>query len=649
MINVNGVYIISNSQRNGNGPLTINLKKYDYFPGEFVEGNIILHPTTPMVLSDIYLSVIINESWNVQTDIAVAESNEKVVATHRVGAANILRINSALINLNPGQYNFPFKFKLQENFPPCFEYPKNGQRGYLRYTLKAQLYSTVCQGESNVHIFIKTSARTLNSPLNYGIQISLKKIGVNNGTTVLKTSYKQNYSPIRGKAVIDVEIDNTQGKAKVKGINLKLVRRIQYKKLQEAKNRYNLENLIANYSTLIDVPPKTKSQIYHCEIVIKDDSLHTFNYLTKNSNPYPRLTDLFFAMPSLNSYSIKCDYFIVASLEFAGLVTQNDANKIAMPIFLYHIPTKANGPKIIDNDGQNAKQNMSAPAAPPNVIQNNNINLISSSNVTINEVDIGGGLSQNNPQQNNIINQNQMMNPQQNIKGNQINQNQMMNPQQNIIGSQTNQNQMMNPQQNITGNQINQNQMMNPQQNIIGNQINQNQMMNPQQNNNFNKNQMMNPQQNNNFNKNQMMNPQQNNNIIENEYNQNQAINPQQNIIGNQIYQNQAEKIEEINPGKIGENNIIQGNNNEFNLINDANEGNKMIIAANALSLEANNNQNEEEDGQKIISKKKKKKIDYFDDNCNNNLQSKINDKSVTVNRKYRNQKGRRMFTLFDY
>ena len=618
MINVNGVYIISNSQRNGNGPLTINLKKYDYFPGEFVEGNIILHPTTPMVLSDIYLSVIINESWNVQTDIAVAESNEKVVATHRVGAANILRINSALINLNPGQYNFPFKFKLQENFPPCFEYPKNGQRGYLRYTLKAQLYSTVCQGESNVHIFIKTSARTLNSPLNYGIQISLKKIGVNNGTTVLKTSYKQNYSPIRGKAVIDVEIDNTQGKAKVKGINLKLVRRIQYKKLQEAKNRYNLENLIANYSTLIDVPPKTKSQIYHCEIVIKDDSLHTFNYLTKNSNPYPRLTDLFFAMPSLNSYSIKCDYFIVASLEFAGLVTQNDANKIAMPIFLYHIPTKANGPKIIDNDGQNAKQNMSAPAAPPNVIQNNNINLISSSNVTINEVDIGGGLSQNNPQQNNIINQNQMMNPQQNI-----------------IGSQTNQNQMMNPQQNITGNQINQNQMMNPQQNIIGNQINQNQMMNPQQNNNFNKNQMMNPQQ--------------NNNIIENEYNQNQAINPQQNIIGNQIYQNQAEKIEEINPGKIGENNIIQGNNNEFNLINDANEENKMIIAANALSLEANNNQNEEEDGQKIIAKKKKKKIDYFDDNCNNNLQSKINDKSVTVNRKYRNQKGRRMFTLFDY
>ena len=570
MINVNGVYIISNSQRNGNGLLTINLKKYDYFPGEFVEGNIILHPTTPLVLSDIYLSVIINESWNVQTDIAVAESNEKVVATHRVGAANILRINSALINLNPGQYNFPFKFKLQENFPPCFEYPKNGQRSYLRYTLKAQLYSTVCQGETNVHIFIKTSARTLNSPLNYGIQISLKKIGVNNGTTVLRTSYKQNYSPIRGKAVIDVEIDNTQGKAKVKGINLKLVRRIQYKKLQEAKNRYNLENLIANYSTLIDVPPKTKSQIYHCEIVIKDDSLHTFNYLTKNSNPYPRLTDLFFAMPSLNSYSIKCDYFIVASLEFAGLVTQNDANKIAMPIFLYHIPTKANGPKIIDNDGQNAKQNMSVPAAPPNVIQNNNINLISSSNVTINEVDIGGGLSQNNPQQNNIINQNQMMNPQQNIKGNQINQN-------------------------------------------------------------------------------QMMNPQQNNNIIENEYNQNQAINPQQNIIGNQIYQNQAEKIEEINPGKIGENNIIQGNNNEFNLINDANEENKMIIAANALSLEANNNQNEEEDGQKIISKKKKKKIDYFDDNCNNNLQSKINDKSVTVNRKYRNQKGRRMFTLFDY
>ena len=139
MINVNGIYIVNN-QRNANSPspITISLKKYDYFPGEFVEGNVILQLITPMVMNDIYLNLTISEFWNVRTDTVVDETSDKVVLSQRVGIGNILKINSTLINLNPGRFNFPFKFKLQENFPPIFEYPKNDQRGHLRYILKAQ-------------------------------------------------------------------------------------------------------------------------------------------------------------------------------------------------------------------------------------------------------------------------------------------------------------------------------------------------------------------------------------------------------------------------------------------------------------------------------------------------------------------------------
>ena len=156
MINVNGIYIVNN-QRNTNSPspITISLKKYDYFPGEFVEGNVILQLITPMVMNDIYLNLTISEFWNVRTDTVVAETSDKVVLSQRVGIGNILKINSTLINLNPGRFNFPFKFKLQENFPPIFEYPKNDQRGHLRYILKAQIYSSFNQGEANVYLFIK--------------------------------------------------------------------------------------------------------------------------------------------------------------------------------------------------------------------------------------------------------------------------------------------------------------------------------------------------------------------------------------------------------------------------------------------------------------------------------------------------------------
>ena len=596
MINVNGIYIVNN-QRNANGPspIIISLKKYDYFPGEFVEGNVILQLITPMVMNDIYLNLTISEFWNVRTDTVVAETSDKVVLSQRVGIGNILKINSTLINLNPGRFNFPFKFKLQENFPPIFEYPKNDQRGHLRYILKAQIYSSFNQGEANVYLFIKTTPRTLQSPLSFSVPINLKKVGMNNGTTVLKTSFKQNYYPIRGKIPIEVEVDNSQGKSKVKGINIKLVRRVQYKKVQESKYRYNLETIIASYANQIDVPPKTKSQIYHFEILIKDDTMKSFNYLTYSSNPYPKLTDLFYTMPSINSYSIKCNYFVVASLEFAGLVSQAEPNKTIMPIFLYHLPIKQNEPKIIENQFNNSKQNN---------INNNLIN--SNSNVTINEVNLGAALLNNQPQQN------------YNIIENEIHQNQAMNPQQNI---------------NVKQNEIYQNEIGNAQQNykIIENEIHQNSMINPQQKSNIIQNQIR---------QNQVINPQQNNNIVENQIHQNQVIHPQQ---SNNIIQN--EKKQE----RIGQNNIDNDDNNEFNLLDNVNEENKMIIATTVLNLSEKNINKEDENNQKILSKKKMKKIEFISNDNNNNIQSKINDRSDIVNIKKKNQKGHIIFTLFDY
>ena len=43
------------------------------------------------------------------------------------------------------------------------------------------------------------------------------------------------------------------------------------------------------------------------------------------------------------------------------------------------------------------------------------------------------------------------------------------------------------------------------------------------------------------------------------------------------------------------------------------------------------------------------KKIEFISNDNNNNIQSKINDRSDIVNIKKKNQKGHIMFTLFDY
>ena len=395
------------------GPVRLRLKKYDYFPGELIEGNVLLQVAAPLVLNDIYINYIISEAWNVPGDIISAELSNKIVYTHRVGIGNILKINSTLINLNPGAYEFPFKFKIQDNLPPIFEYPMNGQRGSLRHMLKAQIYSQYARGEGVAYLFIKAMPKTLSSPLNFSVPIRLKKMGmIDNGTTTLKISYPQNCYPIRGKIPVTVEIDNTQGKTKVKGINFKLVRRVQYKKIQELNIRYNFETVIAKYNNPVNVPANTNSQAFNLDIIIKDDTLKNLNYVGLSSNPYPRLADIFYAIPSIDSYAVKCAYYIIATLEFAGLVSQGDAHKAIMPIFLYHQKMQEKQPQ---SDELDSFDTLGAPLNASQNIQENLISFNPNPNQIVNEIKDSGMMFEKPLKSSNLIEKKQNNKIQENL------------------------------------------------------------------------------------------------------------------------------------------------------------------------------------------------------------------------------------------
>ena len=110
--------MIINQQRINSKFISIKLKRADYFPGEYIEGNVILHNQTNTILSEILLHLYLNEGWNVIGEFPLNEFSNKIVISIYLGIAKILKIklapNNNLINLNPGTFNFPFKFKLQK-------------------------------------------------------------------------------------------------------------------------------------------------------------------------------------------------------------------------------------------------------------------------------------------------------------------------------------------------------------------------------------------------------------------------------------------------------------------------------------------------------------------------------------------------------
>ena len=318
--------------------LSIRLRRYDYYPGEVVEGNIILQNPQQMILHDIFLNLSIVQNWSIQEDPPNAELNEQLLLSIAVGVAKVLKISttSSLISLNPGLFNFPFKFQLPNNLEPSFEFPLNNKRSYLRYILKAQIISQYASGQGNLYLFVKTRPKPLKCPLEFTSSPNVQKWGmIKQGSTTLKVTYPKTFYQIRGQIPFTVDIDNRNGKSDVKSVNAKLIRRVQYKKMQDVKPRYNIEKTISERKFAVNVPHNTVSQSFNYTMDIIDTTLNKFYYLAQ-SNPYPRLADFFYVLPSVFSPIIRCEYFLVITLDFNSFVTKGYLPKVCLPVFLSH-------------------------------------------------------------------------------------------------------------------------------------------------------------------------------------------------------------------------------------------------------------------------------------------------------------------------
>ena len=322
--------------QNQSKPITITTTKLDYFKGEYVEGNITLQNQIPIVLSDIFLNLYLLESWTYKdSNQTFGEINTQPLLTVKVGINKILKIETELINLSAGVFNFPFKFKLPDYLQPSFEFPLENKRGYIRYSLEAKFISPYVQGASSIYLIVKARPKVLNSPFSYSSVMNIHKWGLfDQGTTQLKVSYLTNNYNIKDSIPLKVEINNMRGKLKVTKCEVNMYRKIGYRKKNEDKNKYELENIIVNSVFQVDVAPMNQ-RTYDFLLIIKDKDAYKFNY-TNSVNPYPDIIDISYLMPSVDGVILKCEYRIEVSLFFDSFVTSGYLPKVSLPVSITH-------------------------------------------------------------------------------------------------------------------------------------------------------------------------------------------------------------------------------------------------------------------------------------------------------------------------
>ena len=641
-------------QQNMNKPITISTTKLDYFKDDYVEGTIILQNQLPIVLSDINLNLYLCESWTYteSSSQSYGELNTQPLLCVKVGINKILNIDTELINLSAGMFNFPFKFKLPNYLQPCFEFPLPNRRGYLRYSLEAKFISPYIQGCSSIYLIVKARPKVLNSPLSYSSVMNIHKWGLfDQGTTLLKASYLTNNFRVNELANIKVEINNMRGKLKVTSCEIDVIRKVGFKKKNEDKNQYEIENNIYYKLFQVDVEPMNQ-RTYDFTIELKDNEKNIFNYLNV-ANPYPNLVDISYMMPSVDGAIIKCDYRIMVIIYFNSYVTSGYLPKVTLPISITHQSQedynlerkededlqRAIEASKLDMEKEKNKMNMSVvdknrvgdnidrpdgydmekmqPISQSQIIDDDNDGLPSKFEIEQNKK-FKQGIQSNNNMNKNMNNMNNNIN---NNMNNNINNNQ------NNVNINMNQNNYRNNNNNMNMNYINNNNNYNINQNNINNNYNINQnninnnylqscpppiinnikdddddLINPymadnKNNNNNNNNQMSYIQRNN-----------QNNNIIVNP-------NPYPNY-------NNSRNVNYINPNNNSRNftNMQNLNNNNINHINNNNnnsQNNNNIPILNNNNQNNNMNNNNYPDYNENIDNKNQ--INNNNDNINNN------------------------------
>ena len=333
----NNNYYNDNFNQN-NKLMIIEINKPYYFKGENIEGNIIINCLSNITLNEITLCLYSKENWVIQetSTIKYGEKNNQLLSKFDIEINKLLNNRNDIQILPPGTHIFHFNLELPNYLQPSFEYPLPNRSAYLRYLLESEIISNEIKSKYTKYILIKGSFILLKTPKIFTSVSNVHKWGIfDGGSTILKVSYKKNNFKIYETVPLNIEIDNSRGKLKVKECKIRILRTIQFNRLDKNSiEKFPMEKTIYSKIFWSEVFANSKRNFLF-QTELKDKDLIDFCYFGEN-NPYPSIKDINLLLPTLESRLIKCQYRIQISLYFDSFVTSGYRPRVYLPIIINH-------------------------------------------------------------------------------------------------------------------------------------------------------------------------------------------------------------------------------------------------------------------------------------------------------------------------
>ena len=329
-------YPNTNYSGNPQCPLKIRLDKEMYFQEETITGHIWLEFAYPVILSDIRLNFVLNEYWLIKESEEKVYTNkhEVILLSSFLNIKSFFNLNSPLINLLPGQYTFPITISIPKDIQPSFEFSHKNRQYNVRYSLIADTISDYAKYQAVCNVIIKSRPKVLNLPLMYSSCVNVHSWSFfNQGSVVMNVSYPTNNYKMGDEIPLKIFIDNTRGNMKTHSVVVYFIRKIKCSNTNQTKtHEYEQKFYEKTYPIVID--PRSKHTM-DIKIIFQDKDDKGSNYNLK-VNPYPFLKDFSFLMPSVNGFTVVCEYSIKVTLYFAKFVTNYYRPRVILPVTISH-------------------------------------------------------------------------------------------------------------------------------------------------------------------------------------------------------------------------------------------------------------------------------------------------------------------------